>query len=199
MVLPIFCTFSYWKGQGTKALLQIPCSGLMTVAWRPTENMKRKKIAILVIGSVLLGVAVLRETGAIDASVYKSNLSVSQTTTKSDTYSGDEKHFSYHLTIKHTNQTLQSQTYSYNNLLPIEIEATLEDPVYSGNCILPLIKNFKMAYQCEFTTVGPSSEHKIKGKIQGEVTAVIHGLCSRRKAKELAFEEAKKQIISYFQ
>src|SRR5215467_2672828 len=106
--------------------------------------MNRKKIAILVIGSVLLGLAVLRETGVVDANLYKSNLTASQSATKGDTYSGAEKHFSYHLTIKHKNQTLQSQTFSYNNLLPIEIEATLDDPVYSGNCILPLIKNFKM-------------------------------------------------------
>jgi hypothetical protein len=161
--------------------------------------MKRKKIVILVIGCVLLGLVGLRETGVVDANLYKSKLSTLQSATEGETYLGEEKHFSYHLIIKRKNQTLHSQIYSYNNQLPIEIEATLEEPVYSGNCGLPLSKDFKMAYQCEFTTMEPLSEHTIKGKIQGEVTAVIYGLCSRRKAKELAFEEAKKQIISYFQ
>jgi len=113
--------------------------------------------------------------------------------------SGHEKHFSYHLTVKHKNETLHNHTYLYNNLPLIEIEATLEDPVYSGNCVWPLVKNFKMTYQCKFTTTKSPSGHTVNGQIEGEVTARIHGLCSRRKAKELAFEEAKKQIASYFQ
>lgn len=126
-------------------------------------------------------------------------MSSSQSTSKSQTNPGKEKHFSYHLAIKYKNMTLHSHTHLYNNLPTIEIEATLEEPVYSGNIALPLIKNFKMTYQCKFTTIKSTSGHTVDGKIEGKVTAKIHGLCSHRKAKDLAFEEAKKKIASYFQ
>ena len=55
-----------------------------------------------------------------------------------------------------------------------------------------------MTYLCKFTTVKSSSGHEVEGKIKGEVEGEIHGYCSCRKAKELAFAEAKKQITSYF-
>jgi len=161
--------------------------------------MKRKKLALLVIGCVVLCLAVLREIGVVDVNLYRSALSTSQSSSKSQVRSGQEESFSFHLTLKHKNETLLNHSHSYNGLPPIEIEATLADPVYSGNCVLPLAKNFKLAYQCEFTTTKSPSGHEVNGKIEGQVTATIHGLCSRKKAKELAFDEAKKQIASYFQ
>jgi hypothetical protein len=96
-------------------------------------------------------------------------------------------------------KTLANSTHSYNNLPPIEIEAVLDEPIYSGNYVLPLVKNFKMTYLCKFTTTKSSSGHEVEGKIKGEVEGKIRGYCSRRKAKELVFAEAEKQITSYFQ
>ena len=163
------------------------------------KDMKRKKLTLLVIGCVLLCLVVLREIGVVDVNLYKSILSTSQSSTKSQTNPGENKHFSYHLIVKHKLETLFRHTYMYDNLPPIEIEATQEAPVYSGNYVLPFVKNFKMTYQCEFTTTKSPSGHTVEGQLKGEVTAKVHGFCSRMKAKELAFEEAKKQIASYFQ
>ena len=161
--------------------------------------MMRKKTALIVAGCLLLCLVVLREIGVIDANLYRSTLSATQTAVIGQTSRGEEKHFSYHLTIKQKNKTLDSHSHSYNNLPPIEIEATLEEPVYSGNCTLPFMKNFRMKYVCEFTTATSPTERTVHGKIDGEVTAKIQGLCSRRKARALAFEEAKKQVASYLQ
>jgi len=161
--------------------------------------MKRKKLALLVICCLLLSFVVLREIGVVDVNLYKSILSASQSASMDQSGPSQEKHFSYHLTIKYKNKILHNDTHLYNNLPPIEIEATLEEPVYSGNCVLPLVKTFKMTYQCEFITTKSSSGRTVEGTVEGEVTAKVHGLCSRRKAKELTFEEAKKQIVSYFQ
>jgi len=101
--------------------------------------------------------------------------------------------------IEYKNKTLHSHTHSYHNAPTIEIEATLEEPVYSGNNALPLVKNFMMTYHCGFTTVKSPSGHRVNGQIEGEVTAKVYGLCSHKKAKELASEEARKNIASYFQ
>ena len=161
--------------------------------------MTRKKIALIVIGCVVLCLVVLRESGVVDANLYKSTLSTTQTAVIAQTNRGEEKHFSYHLALRHKNATLDEHLHSYNNLPPIEIEATLEEPFYSGNCSLPFTKNFRMTYLCKFTTVKSPTDRTVHGKIDGEVTAKIHGLCSRRKARELAFEEAKKQVVSYLQ
>jgi hypothetical protein len=161
--------------------------------------MKRKKILLFVVACILLCLVVLREAGLVDINLYKSMLSISQSSNKTRTNSGQEKHFSYHLTIKHNNETLYSDTYSHNNLPAIDIEATLFETNYSGNSVLPFFKNYKMTYQCEFKTTNSPIGHTVDGMIDGVVTAKVHGLCSHRKAKELTFEGAKKQLISYFQ
>lgn len=160
--------------------------------------MKRKKLflALIVICGLLLGLGVLREVGVVDAAWYKSKMSTSQFTSKAQS---GPKELSYRLTIKHRDETLQNLSHSSNGRPPIDIEATLDEPVYSGNAGMPLVKNFKMKYQCTFKTPNPVDQQDVSGKIEGEVTAAIHGLCSRRKARELAFAEAKKQIMEYFQ
>jgi hypothetical protein len=163
------------------------------------NNMKRKKLALLVLGCVFLCLVILREIGLVDVNLYKSMLSTSQSSNMTQVNRGQEEHFRYHLTIKHNSETLHNHTHSYDNLPRIDIEVVLEEPSYSGNWVLPLVKTFKMTYQCEFTTKDTQNVHAVNGNIEGEVTAKIHGLCSRRKAKDLAFEEAKKQIASYFQ
>lgn len=162
--------------------------------------MKRKNVALKILVGLVLCL-ILREFGLIDASFYRSNLSStrSQTTQSNRGQSNvGGKHFSFNLTIKHHNQKLDSLSHSYNSLPPLEIEATLEEPVYSGTTALPLVKNFTMTYQCKFTTLTSPNEQSVSGTIEGKVTAKIQGLCSRKKARELAFEEAKKQIITSF-
>jgi hypothetical protein len=161
--------------------------------------MTKKRIALIVAGCLFLCLVVLREIGVIDVNLYRSALAATQTATMGQTTRGEEKHFSYHLAVKSQNETLGSYFHSYNNLPPIEVEATLEEPVYSGNYFLPFAKTFRMTYSCTFSTTTSPSEHAVNGKIQGEVTAKIRGLCSCRKARELAFEEAKKQVLSYLQ
>lgn len=160
--------------------------------------MKKKRI-LLIIGGVLVCLLILRETGVLDINLYHSAMTSSQSATKSQTNPGEEKRFSYHVVVNHKTQGVSGQMFHYDNLPPIEIEATLEDPVYSGNFVLPFVKNFEMTYQCEFTTTKSPSGHEVEGQIKGQVSAKIYGFCTRAKAKELAFEQATKQITSYFQ
>lgn len=170
--------------------------------------MNRKETALLIIGCVLLCLIVLRESGVINASLYKSALTVSQTATTGQSHSGEKNHLSYHLVLRYKNETLDDLTYKNETLddlthssdhPPIEIEATLGEPVYSGNSALPLVKNFKMTYECPFKTVKSPGGNAVTGKIKGEVTVTIHGFCSRREARKMAFEEAKKEVNHYLQ
>ena len=161
--------------------------------------MKRNKQILLIIVGIFLCLFVLREIGIFDLHLYKSRMSSSHSSTLSQVKPGKEEHFSYHVTLKYSGETLDNYIHSYNNLPPTEIEAVLDEPLYSGNYVLPLVKNFKMTYLCKITTMKSLNGYKAEGKIEGEVEGRIHGLCSQRKAKELAVAEAKKQIASYFQ
>ena len=108
--------------------------------------MTKKRIALIGVGCLFLCLVVLREIGVIDVNLYRSALAVSQTATMGQTTRGAENHFSYHLAVKSQNETLGSYFHSYNNLPPIEVEATLEEPVYSGNYLLPFAKTFRMTF-----------------------------------------------------
>lgn len=161
--------------------------------------MKKKKRTLLIICGIVIGLVVLREIGIVDVNLPISKLSSSHKSSMSRSYSGQEKRFSYHLTVRHKDEIVFSHTLQYGNLPEIEIEAILEEPIYTGNFLVPLYKDFKMTYLCNYNTLKSPSGHKVAGKIEGEVNAKIYGLCSRRKAKELAFEKAKEQIVSYLQ
>jgi len=163
--------------------------------------MRNAKRTLLITGSVLAGlvvcVLVLREAGILDVHLYKSALSASQFASKSDINPGPEKHFSYTLTIKRGSQVLERSVHTWDNLPQMEIEAVIEEPVYSGSYSLPFVKSFTMTYRCTFDTTSSPTARKISGEIKGEVKATFHGLCTTGKAKELAFGEAKKQVASY--
>ena len=161
--------------------------------------MKKKiKLSLLIVVGILVCVVILREVGCVDLCLYTSRISTSHSASKGESHSGNEKNFSYDLTIKYKDQTLQHFSHSYNSLPPIQIEAVMAEPTYSGNYYLPLVKNFTMKYQCQFETKKASDGRKVSGKIEGEVKATIRGLCSLVKAKELALKEANEQIASYF-
>ena len=155
--------------------------------------MKKKRVLIIV-GCLLACLLVLREFGIVDANLYTSKISASQSSSIRATHHGEEKSFSYQLTVKYQGETLTNLQHNYNDLPSIDIEATLAEPVYSGNYLLPIVKHFKMTYQCEFATTNATSTHTVQGKIEGKVVANIDGFCSRLKAKELALEEAFRGI-----
>jgi len=162
--------------------------------------MKIQKPILLVIFSIIALLFVLREFGIWNANLYKSNLSVEQSAHKTQqTKSGDDKYFSYHLVIKDSSQTIFETTHYYETNKPIDIVAILDAPVYSGNYKLPFVKSFEMSYACSFSThTNSPSDRRIEGKVEGNVDTNIRGLCSRQKAKQIAYEKAKDQIQSYF-
>lgn len=163
------------------------------------EMTQRKKKVFLITGVIVLCLIVLREIGIVDVNLYKSAIRSNYTASKSQHNLGSEKRFSYVVKIKYEQETISSFTHNHDNLPQIEIEVILEKPIYSGNFAMPLIKNFRMTYRCAFSTTESPSGLMVNGSINGDITAKIQGICSRSKAKALAFEDAKKQIQSYLQ
>ena len=161
--------------------------------------MKRGKSVLLIVFCVLICLVVLREIGIVDVNLYKSRLSNNYSHTMSRVNPGREKHFSYNVTLKKGSEVIGNYQHSLENLPGVEIEAVLGEPIYSGNYALPFVKDFRMTYVCEFTTTKSAGGHEVEGQIKGEVEGKIHGFCSRKKAKGLAFAEAEKQIASFFQ
>ena len=161
---------------------------------------RKKKKILLIIGCAFLCLVVLREFGILDVNLHKSLFSTSQFVIKRYENAGEKtKHFSYSVTVKHQNEIVFTHTQIHDNLPPIEVEVIINKPVYQGNFFMPLIKDFKMSYLGEYKTTDSPNGYGLNGEIKGDVTAKILGLCSRKKAKDLAFNEAKKQIESYFQ
>ncbi|MBI4881429.1 MAG: hypothetical protein HY812_17470 [Planctomycetes bacterium] len=74
---------------------------------------------------------------------------------------------------------------------------TMQEPCYSGNLVLPLYKSFTMNYECQVEGRARAGGDDVRGMISGEVKAKIYGLCSRQRAKEMAREEANREIRQY--
>ena len=161
--------------------------------------MKKGKWILLIIVGLLLCLMILREAGIIHVNVYKSMFSSSHSSSKSRVNIGQQEGFSYHVTLKCADQIIGDYMHTYNNLPPIEIEAVLDEPVYSGSYAVPLVKHIKMTYQCSYKTTRSSDGREVDGQIKGQVEGRIDGFCSRNYAKQLAFNQAKKQIATYLQ
>lgn len=160
--------------------------------------MKRKPILIAIV-LLLLTLVILRETGILGINFYRSELKTKHTALQTVEQQGDTRPISYHLTVKYRNKTFFESTHTSDNPSPVEVEAMLEEPTYTGNTWLPFSKNFEMVYLCTFTATKAPAELKAEGKIEGKVTATIRGLCSRAQARDLTLQEAKNYIQSYFQ
>ncbi len=158
-----------------------------------------KKRVLIVLSGLLILLFILREVGILNVNLYTSAISASQKASMSHSHASSEEEgaFSYHLTVKHGKDTLFEHTLTHDGMPPIEIKVVLDEPEYSGNYVAPLFKNFTMPYHCTFSTPDSKGNHEIDGKIDGEVNARIRGLCSRAKAKQLAFDYAKDQITEY--
>ncbi len=159
--------------------------------------MKKFHIILLIVCCLLWFLIILRGLGIVDINFYQSMLSSQYSASKSQVNPGKEKNFSYHVTLKYKDKTLDSHFHLYDTNSPVEILAELDKVSYSGNYFLPLIKNFKMTYLCNIKTLESSNKNKVVGKIEGVVEGKIFGFCSRAKAKEIVFNEAKKNITSY--
>jgi hypothetical protein len=157
------------------------------------RNLRRATLA-LAITVVLLFIA--REIGWLDFSLHTSVISATHTLGLNRSQMGTDEGFSYNFSLLQGEEVL----YAYNNSMdgsePMEIKALLDAPVFTGNTAMPFVKDFKMEYICNFSTVKSPNDSNLSGSISGTVNARILGFCSRRAARQRALDSAIKHIQS---
>ncbi len=154
---------------------------------------KRTCVAVALIVVLLLAA---REIGWLDFNLHTSNITATHTAGLNRSQLRDEDSFSYNFSLLQGGEVLYTYNYTVHGSAPMIIDAVLETPVYTGNTGMPFIKDFKMEYVCDFSTVNSPNESSLSGSFSGTVNARILGLCSRRTARQLALDSATKYIQS---
>ena len=102
-----------------------------------------KKKKLLIICCVFVLFVILRDFDIIDLNAYSFQMSSMQSSGKTQTNVAQGKGFSYHLVVKYKSETIFNHTHTHDGMpQSIEIEANLQEPVYSGYYALPLFKDF---------------------------------------------------------
>ena len=153
----------------------------------------------LIVGCVVLCLILLREVGILDVSKYQSTLSTTFDSSAITIYQGKAHEIGFTMTLSCDGETIFARNYIRGDTQPIVVKAILTAPIYTGNTFLPFVKNFTALYTCEYSTVDSPTGHELSGTISGDIDASIIGLCTRRKAKALAFEAILKNIESRFE
>jgi hypothetical protein len=152
--------------------------------------------ACVAVALIVVLIFAAREIGWLDFNLHTSNISATHAAVLNRSQLRDEDRFSYNFSLLHGGEVL----YTYNNTVhgsaPLVIDAVLETPLYTGNTTIPLVRDFKMEYVCNFSTVKSPDDSSLSGSISGTVNARILGLCSRRTARQLALDSATKYIQS---
>jgi hypothetical protein len=86
-------------------------------------------------------------------------------------------------------------------LVPVIVK--IEEYNFTGNYFMPFYKKFTTTYKCIFKTSDMSTdnvftgENQISGEVEGTVVLKIRGICSIKKAKDLAKEKAFNSMKDY--
>jgi hypothetical protein len=86
-------------------------------------------------------------------------------------------------------------------LVPVIVK--IEEYNFTGNYFMPFYKRFTTTYKCTFNTSNMSTdnvfteENQIRGKVEGTVVSEIKGICSIKKAKDLAIDKAFNSMKDY--
>lgn len=159
--------------------------------------MKSKwKRACVAVALIIVLILAAREIGWIDFNLHTSNISATHASTLNRFQLRNEDRFSYNFSLLHGGEVLYTHNNTVHGSDPMVIDAVLETPVYTGNTVTPFVKDFKMEYICNFSTVKSPDDSGLSGSISGSVNARILGLCSRRMARQLALDSATKYIQS---
>jgi hypothetical protein len=159
--------------------------------------MTRTRIILLIIALVVVLLLVARETGVVRLNASVNAFNTSQSAHHTRTHAGEAQPLSYDITLTRAGKTWMEHRRIILGSPRVHIDGELTDITYTGNDWLPLYKSFTMTYQCDFTTPADEESHTVKGSISGEVQARLTGPTTRREARRLALEEAKKQIREY--
>jgi hypothetical protein len=158
------------------------------------------KVGHVTVWTVLLLVTVigLRLAGVFNFDIYKASFETAHSAQSSFTPGDEDKTANYHFTVQYDGESLSDHILRHGAGPMLEVTATVDEPTVSGGMSQPFVKHFSMEVPCHFSSPDTPGQPRFKGNAKVVVKAKIHGLCSARKARELAFAEAKKTLGTYF-
>ena len=155
------------------------------------NNVKLVGLLLLVFLIVLL---------AINFNFYKSEIASSQTASIGIS-TIDNQAKNYHIEFEYAGERIHSHDIIHANAQETtNIVVEIEDFVYEGLYFIPLYRKFTMNYQASFTSDEKDEiNSSVEGDIEGSIDAMIVGLVSTTKAKNIvehnAIESIKKYLI----
>jgi hypothetical protein len=159
---------------------------------------KKRRILLLILIFVLL-LIVLRLVGIIDFNLYSSSINSNQTAS----IANSKKLGKYRIEFEHNNKNIYTHIIMNDNQELVPVIVKIEEYNFTGNYFIPFYKKFTTTYKCTCKTSNMSTdniftvENQISGKVEGTVVSEIKGICSIKKAKNLAIEKAFNSMKDY--
>ena len=159
---------------------------------------KKRRILLLVPIFILLMI-VLRLAGIIDFNLYSSSINSNQTAS----IANSKKSGKYIVEFEYNNKNIYTHNIMNDNEELIPVIVKIEEYNFTGNYFMPFYKKFTTTYKCTFKTSNMSTdnvftkENQISGKVEGNVVSEIKGICSIKKAKDIAIEKAFNSVKDY--
>jgi hypothetical protein len=159
---------------------------------------KKRRILLLVPIFILLMI-VLRLAGIIDFNLYSSSINSNQTAS----IANSKKSGKYIVEFEYNNKNIYTHYIMNDNEELIPVIVKIEEYNFTGDYFMPFYKKFTTTYKCTFKTSNMSTdnvftkENQISGKVEGTVVSEIKGICSIKKAKDIAIEKAFNSVKDY--
>jgi hypothetical protein len=162
--------------------------------------MNIKKTALWVMAAMFLLLVLLLGLSQLDLGFCKSEIATNRTGISTlESLPGESKSpMSYDLTILYDGQLVSASSHQIVGMptLPIEVNVI---PVITGNTWVPFNKTFEVAFSSSFEASSPDGQFVFEGDLNGTAQAKVTGLCSQRKALELAQDDIVKTVQTYFE
>jgi hypothetical protein len=159
---------------------------------------KKRRILLLILIFVLL-LNVLRLIGIIDFNLYSSSINSNQNAS----IANSKKLGNYKIEFEYNNKKIYTHDILNDNEELVPVIVKIEEYNFTGNYFIPFFKKFTTTYKCTFKTPSMSidnvftEENQISGEVEGAVVSEIKGICSIKKAKDLAIEKAFNSMKDY--
>jgi hypothetical protein len=157
---------------------------------------KARWLLLILAATILLLalVLVLRESGALEWNLYRSQASTDRVAMFGVATPGEgNEGVSYDLRIYYDGELVETHSYRYGDKPVLAVDLELA-PTLSGNDWTPLYKSFSVEFSTSFASSAQGGQYSVEGEINGTTEMTITGLCTRRKARELAREEVVKSV-----
>lgn len=167
-------------------------------------GLNRRRV-ILISLMILVLVIVLRESGVVDLSLYRSTSNAMYSESFNRGIPGSDSRYTklVELVVVHDGETVYRNSINLGTVpegkseaegITVPMRGELEITQTGGNAFIPLRKTLEFEYSCTLTDDAPVEGYDVSIEMSGNVAMKIEGLCSRTKALKLAQDEVYSQM-----